>query len=321
VAEIQEGAERVRKIVHDLRRFTRVADQPDAAVVDLPDALDVAKRMASATIRHAARVSISLGVTPFVRGDEGAVCQIFTNLLANAGQAILDAGLTNREITVVTFSDPAGRAVVEVADTGPGIPASVLPRIFDPFFSTKPTGSGMGLGLAITHHLVTQLGGEIEVDSEVGRGTKVRVVLPAAERPRDELGRTAVARPANRARILIIDDDLAVARSMERLLRRDHDVTIVSDGSTALRCLSEDPSFDIVFCDLMMPGMTGMDVFASVNDSQPAVAARFVFMTGGALSRQAAEFLEHTVNPHVAKPFSPEQIRQLVLDFSRPEKA
>jgi two-component system cell cycle sensor histidine kinase/response regulator CckA len=179
LVDAHEGAERVRKIVHDLKKFVRVDDQ-QVTLLDLSAVLDSAIKMTAHQVRHHAQLRKEYGTTPFVAASEGPLVQLFTNLLVNAAQAIAGGKAETELIRVVTYTDDSGRAVAEVHDTGTGITKEHLRRLFDPFFTTKPVGAGMGLGLSISHAVVVALGGEITVDSEVGRGSVFRVTLPAA---------------------------------------------------------------------------------------------------------------------------------------------
>ncbi len=183
--EASVGCGRARKIVQDMRRFARV-DSGARTLVDLPDVLNAAARMTANAIRHHALLRFVYGTTPFVEADEGQLIQVFTNLLVNAYHATGEGSSTEEEIRIVTFTEEGGCAVVEVHDTGCGIPRENLSGIFDPFFTTKKMDEGTGLGLSICHRIVTGLGGRITVDSEVGRGSIFRVVLPPAGRRREE---------------------------------------------------------------------------------------------------------------------------------------
>jgi DNA-binding response OmpR family regulator len=117
-----------------------------------------------------------------------------------------------------------------------------------------------------------------------------------------------------RARVLVIDDEIAIGRSVQRLLARDHDVTIESDPRQGV-ALAESGSWDVIFCDLMMPGMTGMDVYENLARSSPQVARRVIFMTAGSFSPRSWEFLESTANLHLTKPFDSTGLRRLVHEF------
>jgi len=185
LSEAQEGAIRVRQIVRDLKILAR-GDQERYGPIDVRGVVESSISMVANQIRPKARLARSLGAVPMVEASESRLGQVFLNLLVNAVQAIPDGDIEGNRISVVTRTDPAGRAVITVSDTGAGIPADVMGRIFEPFFTTKPVGVGTGLGLFICHGIVKALGGEIGAESGPGRGTTFRVILPPARPPRDQ---------------------------------------------------------------------------------------------------------------------------------------
>ena len=180
VDEATEGAERVRRIVRDMKTLSRMDDER-VGPVDVEAALDASVNMAFHEIRHRAQLVKDYGHVPLVRCNEGRLVQVFLNLLVNAAQAIAGNAPERNEVRLATCVDAQGRVAVEISDTGVGIPEEILPRIFDPFFTTKPVGVGSGLGLSICHSLIAGMGGEIEVASKVGVGTRFLILLPAAE--------------------------------------------------------------------------------------------------------------------------------------------
>ena len=312
----REGAERVRNIVRDLMDFSRAS--PGAGdSVDIEAVLDATIRVAWNEIRHRARLIKRYAGIPLVCGDEARLGQVFLNLLMNAAQAI-DGEPSVNEIVVSTRSEQ-GAAVVEVCDTGGGIRAADLDRIFDPFYTTKGATSGVGLGLAICHGIVTALGGEISVSSEPGRGTTFKVVLPYA--PEESAARRAVADvPAESdslpSRILIIDDEPLLGQTLLYAFKGRHDVTICTSGRDALSRLEKDAAFDLVLCDLMMPDVSGVAVFESVKRSNPELVSRFVFMTGGAFTERAREFLSQHPGAQLEKPFNIAEIEKILRQFT-----
>jgi CheY-like chemotaxis protein len=255
---------------------------------------------------------------PAVRANESRLGQVFLNLIVNAAQATPEGRAERNEIRIRIAPWDGGRVAVEVRDTGTGIDPAHLPRIFDAFFTTKPVGVGTGLGLAICHRIVTSLGGEIEVRSELGIGTTVRVLLPVAVHP--ELEEPVVARPSltpvRRGRILIVDDDSAMCSAIRRTLS-GHEVVAVTLAREALERVASGEQFDVVMSDLMMPHMTGMDLHAELSHIAPEVADRMVFMTGGAFTPGAREFLDRVPNPRLDKPFEPGTLRALVQTLMR----
>jgi signal transduction histidine kinase len=303
---IRDGVERMRLIARDLRTFARVDDH-DLTPIDVRDVLRSAIRMASNETRYRATVVTEFAPVPWVMGSEPRLAQVFLNLLVNAAQAFPDAaGPSACEIRIVTSTDGTGAAVVEVRDNGPGIDALVLARIFEPFFTTKPVGVGTGLGLSVCRNIVHSYGGEIAASSEAGKGSTFRVRLPATAVPPPASSRRDLATaPSRRARVLVIDDDKVLGNAFRMTLERDFDVQIASSGAQALELLAEEGGYDFVFCDLMMPEMSGMDVFAELSRRLPEVAAKVLFMTGGVYSPEVRTFIARVPNRCLQKPFDP----------------
>jgi CheY-like chemotaxis protein/two-component sensor histidine kinase len=304
--EVREGAQRVSAIVRELRSFSR-ADGETRRPVDLGDVARAAIKLTGHEIRHRARVSTSFDPVRPVWANEARLEQVVINLLMNAAQAMPEARAEENEIRVSVREDADGRAVLEVADNGEGIPADVQSRIFDPFFTTKPVGIGTGLGLSICHGIVTALGGQIAVYSEPGDGATFRVVLPTTDL-REDQARTVRSEPppsnAQRARVLVVDDELPIANTMRELLGLEHDVVVATSGREALAVVRSGAEFDVIFCDLMMPGMSGVDLYEQLSAQCSGLERKIVFMTGGAFTTRAAEFLASVDNRRIEKPFS-----------------
>ncbi len=176
VKTAREGAQRVRAIVNDLRVSSRVDDVMRTEIV-VTGPLARALGLASHELERRARVVTSYSEVAPVYATEGRLTQLFLNLLLNAAQAIEEGHPERNEVRIAAWSEGAD-VCVSITDSGAGIPKEVLPRLFRPFFTTKPVGIGTGLGLSICHGIVTSLGGTIRVESTVGRGTTFTVVLP-----------------------------------------------------------------------------------------------------------------------------------------------
>ena len=314
LADAQEGGERVNRLVHDLKKFGRF-DKAETTALELSEVLESAIRMTENIVRHHARVRRHYGTTPFVDAAESQLGQVFINLLVNAAQAMGEGQVDTKQIVITTHTDTAGRAVAEVCDTGPGIPPEILRRIFDPFFTTKDVGKGSGLGLSIAHSIVESLGGEISVESHVGKGTTFRVALPPAKQRDSAKVRDAQPTSVSRGRVLVIDDEPAIGRVVSRVLQSEHDVFVVTDAREALTRIAAGETFDVVFCDLMMPGVTGMDFFESLQKSKPELAHRVVFVTGGVFTERTTEFLNQTSNATLSKPFMAMALKRIVADY------
>ena len=311
LTDARDAAERVRNIVRDLKLFSR-SDEESRGEVSIERALESSIRMVWNEVRHRATLVRDYKPVPMVYANESRLGQVFLNLIVNAAQAIPEGRASQNQIRVATSLAADGRVRVEVADTGSGMSPEVVAQLFTPFFTTKPIGVGTGLGLSICHQLVTAIGGEITVDTELGAGTTFAVLLPAIAQPARSV-QPAVARnlpPPRRGRVLIVDDEQIVATTFRRALKH-HDVT-ATDPSDAARRISEGQEFDVILCDLMMPNITGMDLYAELARVAPAQAARMVFITGGAFTEQGRQFLDQTKNPHLEKPIDLEALRSLV---------
>ena len=327
------GAVRIGQVVRDLRTFSR-ASEAERTEVDVRRTLQAAVTLAQTEIRQRAQLSLELGPVPPVMGNAHRLGQLFLNLLVNAAQAIPPGNPERHLVQASTALAPDGRVRVEITDSGAGIAPEVLPRIFDPFFTTRAVGKGTGLGLAIVHGIVTELGGEIGVRSEPNGGSIFTVLLPpagASAAPARELPAVADPSPAvtplagsmpagsasqaastsSGADVLVVDDEPMVGRAIIRMLVPLHRVVAVLGAAEALAALSAS-HFDAILCDLMMPGMTGMALYDKLKAEAPAQAAKMVFLTGGAFTREAVEFLDRVPNASLEKPFSPAQLRMAV---------
>ena len=313
-----EGVERVSVIANDLKTFSR-GDDGSWVPVALPRVAESAINLAWNEIRHRAQLVKELEPVPRVMGSESRFVQVLVNLLVNAAQAIPEGDAANNRIALRTGTTDEGRAYVEVEDTGIGIPPDRVAHIFEPFWTSKPKGVGTGLGLSICHGIVTAAGGDIRVVSSVpGDGTLVRIELPAAPaeagadaRPAPPSGGSSPAPGAPRPRILVIDDEVQLAATLRAGLEASFEVRVATSGKDALAMLEEeDPDF--VLCDLMMPEISGMELYERVLASRPALADRFVFMTGGAFTDRAREFLKRHRCPRIEKPFSLEEVERLL---------
>jgi len=312
-----DGANRVRQIVRDLLTFSQ-GNVEQRGMTDVRGIVESAVQMAWHEIRHRARLTKRLGEVPPVDANEGRLGQVFLNLLVNAAQAIPEGDADRQEIRVSTRTDEQGNAVVEVSDTGSGISPDDMPCIFDPFFTTKGE-HGTGLGLAISHGTVRGLGGDIQVSSTLGKGATFRVVLPPAKSWRGSAAPSSAQHAARleRARLLIVDDERLVGEAIARSLSEDNEVEVVTDAKQALERISAGERYDVILCDLLMPVMTGMDLYAEVVRAAPKLAGRIVFMTGGAFTSRARAFLASVANQCLEKPLDMSKLRSFLARAGR----
>ena len=316
-AEALSGVRRIGEVAKGLGTFARV-ESADLNNVDVRAALEAAVRMARHELKYRATVVKDFAEVPAVWASEGKLAQVFLNLLVNAAHAIGEGHVERNQVSLRVWrtSDDVN---VEVADTGEGIAPENLARVFDPFVSSKGIGAGAGLGLAISLNIIREFHGDIRMESEVGVGTRALVRLPVTTRgvePRP------TARPAEAllarevpGRVLIVDDEPTIRSSLRRLLERAHQVTTAASGAEARALLTLDASFDVILCDLMMPDMTGMDLHEWLLGHDATAASRVVFVTGGAYTPRASEYLARTGNLRVEKPFSGAAIQAMVAEL------
>jgi CheY-like chemotaxis protein len=257
-----------------------------------------------------------------VYGDEGQLSQAIGNLVLNAKQAMPTGG----EVTIqignvrVTSADqlsvaPGDYVRVVVRDQGAGILPEHLQRVFDPYFTTKPTGSG--LGLASVHSIVSQHDGHVNVASTLGAGAQFSLYLPIAVEAANARG-AADAEALERApkRILVLDDDDGVRRVMAALLELlGHEAVVVGHSSDAFaafaRAGNESPKFDAVFVDLTMPGdIAGQAVIARLLELDPST--KIIVMSGYSTDPLMASYREHGISAQLQKPFTVAQVSELL---------
>jgi signal transduction histidine kinase len=309
--DAREATARIGEVVRAVKLFSVSRDE-GSGPVDVRAVVESSVRLAWNEIRHRARLRKDLADVPPVEANEGRLGLVLLNLLANAAQAISEGRAGHNEIRVTTRLAGADRVAIEVRDTGAGIPPELIGRIFEPFFTTKPIGTGTGLGLAICHRVVADAGGVLSVESHVGQGSSFRVVLPVS-RQATVSAAAAHLGAARRAQVLLVDDEPAVCKAIQRMLSLHHDVTATSSGREALDRVAAGERFDVIVSDLMMPEVTGMDLHEELARRAPEQARRMVFLTGGAFTPRAREFLEAVPNPRVDKPF---ELRELLATIA-----
>ena len=313
LAHALDGIARVRGIVHNLMTFAS-SNIERCAPVDVRGLLESAVQMALHEIRSRAKLVRDLAEVAPIDADETRLGQAFFNLLVNAAQSIPETNSQQHEVRVTTRMSERGEVVVEFADTGVGIAPEALPRIFDPFFSANHLGARKGLGLSIAHGIIEALGGEIQVESTLGKGSVFRVVLPAAKtwRPSLPSGRPATQK---RRRVLIVEEDALVAEAIARTLAGEFAITTVGGGREALALLGAGERYHALLTDLMMSEMSGLDFYAEMVRIAPDVIRRVVFMTAGVCTPQTRAFLKSVGNHCIEKPFDAGELRRLIRTF------
>jgi len=315
--KIVAQAQRAAGIVRGLLDFARQRP-PERRPVQINDVLDATLDLLAYEL-HTHNVKWSTHFAPdlpLTMADPYQLQQVFVNLIHNARQ-VMSAAHNGGHLTLTTevrqTSTPLDRQTegkqvirVTVQDDGPGIPSKDLPRIFDPFFTTKPPGEGTGLGLSVCHGIVSEHGGHIWAESEPGQGATFIVELPIIAPIGRSWGAAHWAKqslPARSAHILAIDDEVEILEMLTRVLgRQGYQVDAVSDGESGLARMAE-KHYDLILCDVRMPGLSGPEVYQRVRAQDPDLAQRIIFTTGDTISPATRRFLEETGVPYLSKPF------------------
>ena len=317
--DTRDGVETMRGLVRDLQTLSR-GDESALRSLDLTQVLESSLNVARSEIGQRARLERALtAALPPVRANELRLGQVFLGLLVHAAQAIPEGHVEENLIRVTTRVVPGDRVAVEVSDTGPGITPDRLDRILDP--SSAAGAPGAGLGLSSCRSVVEALGGRLEVESRPGQGITRRVLLPVAAAEAIEPSVAGPAPAARRGRILVVDDEPMVGAVMERSLSDEFEVVLVDGGRAAMARLARGETFDVIFSDLLMPEMSGMELFGEIERLDPALAARMVFLSGGAFTPASREFLSRPGVECIEKPFDLATIREAIARHLTPEAA
>ena len=313
ISESLEGSNRVHGIVRNLKSFAHTGSG-NYEDVDIQSAVESTLNLLGGELRQRCAVSRDLRSISSVRGDRGKLNQVFLNLIVNASEAIPSA--REGRLTVRLFMED-NQIVFQVEDNGTGIPSSLREKIFEPFFTTKGIGRGTGLGLPITDEIVRQHGGSITVDSEEGRGTTFTVRLPARDtRPLPVVEVYAPSEDVNSV-VVFIDDERFLLNAFRRAFSKTAQVKVAQGGEEAITLLQETPEVSVVFCDLLMPRISGMEVYQWICDHRPELIERFVILTAGANDDKYKEFLQTTQVPVIHKPFTVHEVQELINKFAR----
>jgi CheY-like chemotaxis protein len=310
--EAERGALQARDLTQQLLTFAK-GGEPVRAAVLLPEML---RQTAEFTVRGS-RVKCEFSLPEnlwAIHADKGQLGQVVQNLVLNAVQAMPTGGVIRigaRNVPAGTDDEPpaapTGDCVrLTVSDTGVGIPPEHLPRVFDPYFTTKHQGSG--LGLATVYSIITKHQGHIDVRSALGHGTTFNVWMPALRETKPPVPvASAPAAEKFQGRVLLMDDEEAILRMAGMLLKRlGFTVTTVTDGRAAVNqyraAQAENTPYDLVIMDLTVPaGMGGQEAIAQMRATDPNVRA--IVSSGYSSDPVLANFREHGFRGRIAKPY------------------
>ncbi len=326
VEGIRDGAERAERLTRQLLAFSR-QQMLNPRLVDLREVLAGFGPLLRRLIGEDVILEISHGDPCWVRVDPNQLEQVLMNLAVNARDAMPDGGRLGINVECVDLDEPdepdrgdaipAGRyARLTVTDSGIGMDAETVDRIFDPFYTTKPTGQGTGLGLSTVYGIISQSSGAIRVDSAPGEGTTFTIFLPVVSGKPENLEPTApdpgVTIAGGSERILLVEDEDAVRKLAARVLERaGYEVHTAADGTDALVLLREVEGVDLLITDMVMPGLSGRELAERVRDHTPALP---VIYMSGYTADEAIRDQDQRAGTFLEKPFTPDQLVQHVRD-------
>lgn len=321
INDATEAAKHMQDIVLDLKSFART-DTAETVAINLNDVLKTAITMANPIIKNHAMLNKELASDiPLLKLNKGKLHQVFLNLLVNAAQSIPQGQTDKNQIGVVSKIE--GQSIrIDISDSGSGIPPELLSKIFDPFFTTKAAGSGTGLGLTICREIINKFGGDITVESTVGKGTTFSVFLPLQLKASDTIKTAMIEEsedaPIIKKSLLLIDDEPLLVKGLQRILETFHDVMIAGGGKEALDIITKNNlHFDVIVCDLNMPEINGADIYRFIAEHYPGREKDIIFVSGGVYTQNLMDFMAKIDNKHLEKPFPSSQILKLINEFSK----
>jgi len=319
LGKIYLQAQRAAKIVQNLLTFAR-QHKAERQFVDINEILQRTLELRTYQLR-VDNIEVVTHLADRVLGamaDPNQLQQVFLNLINNAQDAMTEHQKQGK-LTIATEAQ-GGKIRIIFTDTGPGLAPEAQQHLFEPFFTTKEVGKGTGLGLSICFGIISQHGGVITAESELGKGATFIVELPLVENPR-QAWRDAeeIPVPVTKSRlVLVVEDEEDVASFLKRALVQDgHRVLMAKDGETALAHLSKARTrgahFDLIISDIKMPGLNGPTLYERIAQEDPELTRRMIFTTGDTLNVNTQEFLQRANLPHLAKPFTIDELRRMMV--------
>jgi two-component system, NtrC family, sensor kinase len=304
LGEAKESATRVAAVVRDLMVLAHEGSGKTGAI-DVRQSVDTATRLLRGELRHRARLTVDVTTGCVARGDDPRIVQLLVHLLREAIEALPDNRPDRHEVLIRARRD-ANIVSLEVHDSGPSPSEDAMERAFEPFFSLR--GRGTTMGLSVCQELVSSLDGRLLLLRSPLGGVCFRVELPSAV---VESAEPKTVR-SERRRVLVVDDEPTMCSVVSRMLRKSYTVTTFTDAREALASVARGDGYDVVLCDVMMPGMSGMEFLEQLHHTSPALAKRTGFLTAGAFTERARAFLQAEGRKYVDKPVDIPTLTRLV---------
>jgi signal transduction histidine kinase/CheY-like chemotaxis protein len=297
--ESRQSVDRIVGIVRQLLDAGRLAAARDVVLVpvSVAGAARAAARLAEARCGSGVAFAVEVPADLWVLAQERPLVQVLTNLAVNGAQAV--PAERRDGLVVLSAREREGRVLVQVRDNGTGMSPETLRQVFEPFYTTKPVGRGTGLGLPVSRGIALGLGGQLRLESQPGEGTTAVVDLPAAAHGAQSPEPAPPPLPGGR--VLAVDDEADVLAGLGRLLRAHFEVRLAGGVEEALAAARAE-RFDLVLCDVVMPEGGGLRFHERLRDEAPALAARTIFVTAGAVDEGTRRRLAEHLQPVLEKP-------------------
>ncbi len=316
--KIRTAAERCARIVRTFLAMAR-QQQPERGPVAVNDVVVAALDITSYAIRTSS-IEVTLDLAkdiPHILADADQLHQVLLNLIINAQQSLQDRPAP-RWIRVTSVYDKTADVIrVAVADSGPGIPQHLRARVFEPYFTTKPVGVGLGVGLAVSLGIVEAHGGTLTVDCPIDGGAVFTITLPVGAVGVAAVEAASAPRASGRPRtILVVDDEPEIRETLAAILTgAHHRVTTAGSGREALERMAGG-QYDVILTDIRMPDIDGQALYQEIGQRWPTRAGRVVFVTGDTLTSTLRDFVAESGRPVIEKPFLPSEVRRIVAEVA-----
>ncbi len=314
---IHDGAQRVSEIVRKLLSFAR-QNKAERTLVNINEMLEntlslMAYELRTNNIQVTTRLAPAL---PLTMADGGQIQQVFINIARNA---LLEMKRSRGEgKLVIETAQRQKNIVISFQDNGPGIEEANLNKIFDPFFTTREIGEGTGLGLSVCHGIISEHGGSIGVKSTHGEGAKFTVYLPiikeSAKAPKNKLAGN-LHKSVRHASILVVDDEPKVHEFVDKVLSEEgHRVEVVDNAMDAL-ALVRNNNYDLILLDIVMPGMSGLELYKHLATMNPSLTGRILIITGDVMNSETESSLRELKTRYITKPFDVTYFKQVIAEM------
>jgi len=311
---IHDGSQRVTNIVKRLLTFARQY-KPVQSRTDINEIIK-----STLTLRKYSLETGNIEVNtllepelPWTMADTGQLQQVFMNIIVNAETEMRKAHGKGR---LIIKTEQTGNTIrLSFKDDGPGIARENLEKIFDPFFTTKEVGEGTGLGLSLSHGIISEHKGRIYAESEAGKGATFIIELPVVAEEEEKIERVEAVEEAGKprgGRILVVDDEPVILTFLKKVLGGEgYDVETAGSGKEALGMIKNE-RYGLILCDIKLPGLSGIEIYDEIGKVAPSLQKRVIFITGDMMAADTRRFLKRTKVPYVTKPFDIAKLKEEV---------